>query len=281
MKLLAITRLLRPRQWVKNLLLFFPPFLAGVLFREGVLLSGFLPFVSLCLASSCVYVCNDYLDRENDRHHPKKCRRPIAAGVIGFPGVLTIVSVLLLVLVPLVLAQPAREQIFIFGYLLLSLLYVAKLRDMPVVDMFCIAALFLLRLEYGGAIFAVTVSTWLFLSVLFLALFLSAGKRLNEQVELAAGANEHRQSLAGYPDGFLEGTMYLTGAAVLVTYAMYCVPRTELVYTVPLCCFGLFRLLLRTQSGQGGDPTDALFKDRWLFAVGLLWVLTVGFSIYR
>ncbi|OGR32582.1 MAG: phosphoribose diphosphate--decaprenyl-phosphate phosphoribosyltransferase, partial [Desulfuromonadales bacterium GWD2_61_12] len=213
MNVLAFVRLLRPGQWVKNLLIFFPPFLAGALFHAGVLASGFVPFVTLCLASSCVYVCNDYLDRGQDRLHPRKCQRPVATGEIGLRGVMVIVSFLVLLLIPLALTQSSAEQAFLLGYLLLSLLYAFKLRNVPLVDIFCIAALFLLRLEYGGVVFAVTVSAWLFLSVLFLALFLSAGKRLHERIELATGAPAHRGSLAGYPDGFLDGIMFLTGAA--------------------------------------------------------------------
>lgn len=281
MNAIAVIRLLRPGQWVKNLLLFFPPFLAGALFRDGTLAAGLLPFITISLAASCVYVCNDYLDRDHDRHHPRKCHRPVAAGKIGFRGILTIVSVLLTLVIVLSLRQPVAERWFLAAYLMLSLLYVAKLRNEPLVDIFCIAVLFLLRLEYGGVIFNVMISSWLFLSVLFIALFLSAGKRLNERMELADGAVAHRASLKVYPEGFLAGTMYMTGAAALVTYAMYCVPRPVLVYTVPLCCFGLFRLLLRTQSGKGGDPTESLFKDGWLFAVGFLWVAMVGWCIYR
>ncbi len=274
-------RLLRPGQWVKNILLFFPPFLAGTLFRDGVLASGLLPFMSLSLASSCVYVCNDYLDREQDRLHPRKCHRPVAAGKIGFRGVSAIIAVLLILVLTLSLQQPVAERWFLAAYLVLSLLYAVKLRNEPLVDIFCIALLFLLRLEYGGTVFGITISSWLFLTVLFLALFLSAGKRLNEHIELASGAVAQRVSLRGYPEGFLAGTMNMTGAAVLVTYSMYCIPRPVLIYSVPLCCFGLFRLLLRTQSGKGGDPTESLFKDGWLFAVGLLWVLMVGWVIYR
>lgn len=276
-----VIRLIRPWQWVKNLLLFFPPFLAGTLFREGVLVSGLLPFMTLSLASSCVYVCNDYIDREYDRLHPRKRHRPVASGKIGLRGVSALVVVMLTVLIALSTRQPDSERLFLAAYLILSLFYALKLRNEPLVDVFCIAVLFLLRLEYGGVIFNVTISSWLFLSVLFLALFLSAGKRLNEVVELASGAVSHRVSLRGYPEGFLAGTMQMTGAAALVTYSMYCVPRPVLVYTVPLCCFGLFRLLLRTQSGRGGDPTESLFKDGWLFSVGLLWVLMVGWCIYR
>ena len=281
MNLMVVVRMLRPGQWVKNALLFFPPFLAGSFFKQETLIAGLLPFMTLCLASSCVYVCNDYLDREQDRFHPGKSRRPVAAGEIGLRGVIGIISGILLFLIPLALTQPLTEQAFLLGYLFLSLLYVLKLRNQPLIDMFCIAALFLLRLNYGGVIFAVSVSSWLFLTVLFLSLFLSAGKRLNECIELASMATVHRRSLEGYPDGFLAGTMSLTGAAVLVTYAVYCVSRPLLVYTVPLCCFGLFRILLRTQAGKGGDPTESLFKDGWLFFVGLIWVVVVGLSIYR
>jgi 4-hydroxybenzoate polyprenyltransferase len=154
------------------------------------------------------------------------------------------------------------------------------LKHYPILDIFCIAAGFLLRLQAGGETFAVTISDWLFLSVFLLALFLGTGKRLSEKNMLGDKAVIHRKSLLAYPAGFLEGVMYLTGGSVLVTYTMYVITRHSLVYTVPLCCFGLLRYMLRVQQGLSGDPTDSLIKDLPLFSVGLLWVIMIGLGIY-
>ena len=135
-------------------------------------------------------------------------------------------------------------------------------------------------MEAGGAVFGIVISDWLFLSVFLLAVFLATGKRLGEKQSLGADAGGHRKSLLGYPDGFLQGTMYMTGGAVLVTYTQYVIARHGMIYTVPLCCFGLLRFIMRVQSGQGGDPTESLLKDGTLFIVGLLWAVLIGWGVY-
>jgi 4-hydroxybenzoate polyprenyltransferase len=277
---LTIIQLLRPHQWLKNLILFFPPFLGGVLLQPGMLQKGALPFLSFCLASSFTYILNDILDRDRDRLHPHKRQRAIASGVITVPVALGI-SVLLLV-PALALAWSVSLLFFEYLalYLLVSAAYSHFLKDQPVFDIFCIASGFVLRLLAGGEAFGVVVSDWLFLSVLLLALFLSAGKRLGEQQLLGEEAGEHRQSLGRYPPGTLEAMMLISGAAVLVTYTLYVIAKHKLVYTVPLCCFGLFRYLLVVKAGGSGDPTLSLLKDPVLFVVGLVWALMVGVGVY-
>jgi len=168
------------------------------------------------------------------------------------------------------------------AYFTISLAYSAKLKNIVLVDIFCISAGFLLRLQAGGAAFNVAISEWLFLSVFLLSVFLSTGKRFAEKKHLGDTANHHRKALAAYPKGFLEGTMYMTGGSVLVTYTMYVISRHSawLLYSVPLCCFGLLRYILRVQSGKGGDPTESLTRDVPLLIVGVLWVCMVGWGIY-
>jgi 4-hydroxybenzoate polyprenyltransferase len=273
--------LLRPSQWLKNLMLFFPPFLAGQILLQGVASHGAIPFGAFCLVSSAGYILNDLLDRNRDAHHPKKRLRPIPSGVVSMSGA-GIYSVFLL-LSGLALAglTSSRFLLLVAGYAAISTTYSLLFKTMPVVDLFCIAAGFLIRLQAGGELFHVPISPWLFLTVFLLAVFLSTGKRLSELRSMGKMAGEHRTSLAFYPPGFLDGTMYMTGAAVLVTYAMYALNKQTLIYSVPLCLFGLLRYILRVSSGQGGDPTESLLKDRILFVVGLLWVLMVIWSIYR
>jgi hypothetical protein len=147
--------------------------------------------------------------------------------------------------------------------------------------LFCVVSGFLLRLLAGGAAFGVLISDWLFLSVFLLALYLVAGKRYGEIRNVTGQSPELiRPVLGKYPDGFLLGCMYISGASVLVTYTMYVLDHAMLVYTVPLCCFGLLSYLLRVLSGKGGDPTRALLKDPALFFVGGIWLLLVGWGIY-
>jgi decaprenyl-phosphate phosphoribosyltransferase len=276
----AHVRLLRPHQWLKNLLLYFPPFLGGVLFQPGMFQRGMIPFASFCCASSAAYVFNDLRDREKDALHSKKKNRPLASGAVSSRSAGLLILLLLLLSTASALLVSVHFLFFVLLYLLLSLSYSSKLKEFALIDIFCISAGFLLRLEAGGAAFGLEISEWLFLSVFLLALFLSTGKRLHEKSMMGESSGSHRTALDAYPEGFLEGTMYLTGGAVLVTYTMYVINRHSLVYTVPLCCFGLLRFMLRVKSGEGGDPTESLLHDRQLFVVGLAWTLMMGWAIY-
>jgi decaprenyl-phosphate phosphoribosyltransferase len=273
-------RLLRPRQWLKNLMLFFPPFLGGMLLDLRSLGAGLVPFVSFCLASSSTYIFNDLFDADRDVHHPKKRNRPIPSGAID-PHIASIIGVLLGVS-GCVLAWRVSLLFFVVlcFYICNSLAYTLKLKSLPLFDLFSISAGFLLRLLAGGEAFGVPISDWLFLSVFLLSLFLSTGKRLSEKIALGDDAAEHRQSLSSYSEIYLQGAMFMTGAVVLVTYTMYVISRNTLIYTVPLCAFGLMRHVLRIESGKSGDPTESLLRDGPLFAVSLLWVVMVGLGIY-
>lgn len=280
--ILRYLALFRLTQWLKNLMLFFPPFLAGQMFDPGMLKKGIIPFFSFCLVSSAGYIVNDLLDREQDQRHPLKRFRHLASGLISIRTA-AVFSVLLFV-VGVALATVSASPAFVallLGYASVLVAYSLYLKQKAIVDLFSIAAGFLIRLQAGGELFAVPISPWLFLSVLLLSLFLSAGKRIDEVQILGDGAGGHRNSLAAYPPGFLIGTLYLTASAVLVTYSMYVLQHPALIYSVPLCLFGLLRYIFRVSSGKGGDPTESLLKDRVLLAVALIWVLMVYWSIYR
>jgi decaprenyl-phosphate phosphoribosyltransferase len=279
-KITSCIKLLRPTQWLKNLMLFFPPFMGGELLQHGIIQKGIMPFFSFCLASSATYIFNDIVDREKDLHHPKKKHRPIPAGKVSL--IVAYVTAIVLIVAALFLGFYVSSifLVILLTYLAISVSYTLKLKQLPIIDLFCISAGFILRLQAGGAIFAINITEWLFLSVFLLSLFLSTGKRLCEKYSMGDDAGNHRKSLLAYPPDFLDGTLYMTGGTVLVTYTMYAITRHSLLYTVPLCCFGLLRYILRVKSGFGGDPTESLLKDAPLFAVGLLWVIMVGWGTY-
>lgn len=280
--LIQLFALLRVRQWLKNLMLFFPLFLAGTLLPPVLALHMLVPFGAFCLASSGTYIINDVFDRDNDRHHQNKRTRPIASGKISVVAALLFATVLLTCSVLLAWNIYGTFFVFMMAYVAVSIAYSAKLKDIVLVDIFCISAGFLLRLQAGGAAFNVAISEWLFLSVFLLSVFLSTGKRFAEKQHLGDVAHHHRKALVAYPKGFLEGAMYMTGGSVLVTYTMYVISRQSpwLLYSVPLCCFGLLRYILRVQSGMGGDPTESLTRDVPLLIVGVIWVSMVGWGIY-
>ena len=270
----------RLHQWLKNLLLFFPPFLGGKLFLPGIWQKGLLPFLAFSLAASATYVINDLRDREGDRNHPQKKERPLAKGTISKSFALTSAVILLIGALALGFLVSPRFLLWLGAYLALSFAYSFGLKNQPIFDIFCIAMGFVFRVFAGGVAFQVKVSDWLFLSVLLLSLFLSCGKRLSEQYLLGSESADHRKALQGYPEGALEGFMFISGAAVLVTYTLYVITMHRLIYTVPLCCFGLFRYVLVVQQGRSGDPTESLLKDPVMFLTGLAWVIMVALSIY-
>ncbi len=272
--------ILRPAQWLKNLMLFFPSFLGGELLAPGIFSKGLIPFVSFCLASSSAYVLNDILDRERDKSHPRKSKRPLPSGGVSLAEATTLNIFLLFAAVFLAVNVSSVFVAILVAYLLVSVSYSFYLKNLPIVDLFCVSTGFLFRLQAGGEAFGVQISAWLFLSVFILAIFLSTGKRLYEKNALGENAVNHRRSLESYPPGFLDGTMYMTGGAVLVTYTLYVIEHHVLIYTVPLCCFGLMRYIMRVKSGLGGDPTESLIRDVPLFVVGLLWAFMVGWGIY-
>jgi decaprenyl-phosphate phosphoribosyltransferase len=273
--------MLRPRQWIKNLIIFFPPFLGGSLFSSAFIpATGTLSFISFCCVSSALYVFNDLNDVKRDALHPVKRLRPLPSGAVS-NRLATVIGISLGSL-GFVLAVLAVKTLipYLLLYGAVVFIYSKWFKNFPVVDLFCISCGFIIRLLAGGAIFNVEISEWLFLSVFFLSLFLSAGKRLSEQNLLGADAADHRRSLFGYSDGTLDAILQISAATVLVTYTMYTLVHPQLVYTVPLCAFGLFRYVLRVKNGNSGDPTESILKDLPLLCVSVLWALFVGWTIY-
>ncbi len=280
MTILPMIRLLRPQQWLKNLMLFFPPFLGGALLLPGAWMRGVVPFIAFCCASSSLYLFNDIMDIPLDRAHPTKRRRPLPSGAVSLLAAGVLSLLLLLTAVRLASTVTAPFLLLLLAYLAVSWSYTLWLRAFPLFDIFCIASGFLLRLQAGGEAFGIVVSQWLFLTVFLLAIFLCTGKRLGEKNLLGSHAGAHRKSLDAYPEGFLDGAMYMTGGAVLVTYTLYVIQHHRLIYTVPLCCFGLLRYILRVKMGKEGDPTASLLKDPILFLVGSCWVVATGWGLY-
>lgn len=283
MKIIPFIRLVRPVQWLKNLMLLFPPFLGGVLFlQQGMFSLALIPFASFCFASSASYILNDLADCNVDKEHPFKKHRPLPSGEVTVGHALVLAGILLAVALLLSFSVSGRFLTFLLGYLAVSALYSFSLKNYPLIDLFCISSGFILRLLAGGEAFGVIISEWLFLTVFLLALFLSTGKRYSEKKSLGSFAGLHRKALSSYPEGFLAGLLFMTGSAVLVTYTMYVISRHSslLLYSVPLCYFGLLRYILRVQSGRGGDPTESLTRDIPLLIVGVTWVVLVGWGIY-
>ncbi|MDO8685023.1 MAG: decaprenyl-phosphate phosphoribosyltransferase [Armatimonadota bacterium] len=283
--LLNIIRCIRPKQWTKNLLVF-----AGLLFTlnsrhpASDVLKVVLAFVIFCLLSGSVYLVNDVLDAEKDRKHPKKRYRPIACGKVS-PRV----AVFLAVALGAVSLAAAFRLDFFFGlvtvaYLLLSTSYSFVLKHLVIVDVFSIAAGFVLRAAAGALVIHVTISEWLLLCTTLLALFMGLAKRRNELVTLDNNAGEHRKILEEYSPALLDQMINVTAACTIVAYMFYTfLSRTGegshryMMMTIPFVIYGLFRYLYLVHSKNlGGSPESVVIEDKPLLVNIILWMVTVA-----
>jgi 4-hydroxybenzoate polyprenyltransferase len=281
---------LRPGQWTKNLLVFAALIFGQKLFDPVAVSRALAAFVVFCALSGAVYLVNDVSDREADRRHPLKSRRPIAAGQITTAAALAwAVALSAVALAAAAWLQPALAGVAI-GYLLLHALYTRALKHLVILDVLAIAIGFVLRAVAGGVTIDVPISDWLLVCTILLALFLALGKRRAEITLLADSATGHRRILEEYSPYLLDQMIGVVTASTLVAYMIYCLsPETTqhfgthgLVLTIPFPIYGIFRYLyLVHRKDGGGSPADMLLTDRPLLTCVALWGLAVIAIVYQ
>ena len=279
---------MRPRQWIKNGLLFIPLIFDKQLTNWPALARVVMGFVLFCILSSLVYIINDLMDIEADRNHPLKRLRPIASGRLKVSTARLAAVVLALVFfVPAIWLSPEFALIGLV-YLVLNLAYSAWLKHTPILDVMILASFYVLRVGAGVVLINVhQFSPWLYLFTTFLALFLGIGKRRAELYLLEDEANSHRKSLEGYSLSLLDQLILIVSSSAVITYSLYTFSAPNLpanhamMLTIPFVIYGIFRYLYLVHMEQsGGEPEEVLFKDRPLQASILLWGLSVLFIYY-
>lgn len=291
---LPLIAAMRPHQWVKNVFVLAALVFAWgergeSLFEGSTVLRVAFAFGAFCFCASTIYLVNDIFDVESDRKHPEKCKRPIAAGTLSVP--MASAAAVVSVIVGLTCAwRSDPEGLAVLGsvvaYLVINSLYSWRLKHVVLLDVFCIAAGFLLRVMAGGYAVGTGVSHWLLLCTMFLSLFLALCKRQAEIDLLGEDRGEHRRILLEYTPEFLGQATSTLAACAILSYAMYTVADETrdkfgeehgLWWTVPFVVFGLFRytLLVKTQRG-GGSPTKVLLGGDLVFVGNaVLWLATV------
>lgn len=274
-----IIQLMRPKQWVKNVFVF-PPLLFSSAFLElaavGQALTVFFVF---CVAASSSYILNDIKDIEADRKHPTKSRsRPLASGSVSKAAAIRLMVALYAVLVVFAFIEP-KVMAVIAAYILLNWAYSFHLKNQPVIDIFTIAIGFVLRVYAGAVAIDVPVSGWMFVTTLCLALYLATIKR---RQELLHSGNQSRGVLKKYTLNLIDRYAEMSATGALLFYSMFVVStKPELVMSIPLVLYGLFRYWYIVDIMKGGEsPTDVLLKDVQLIVVLALWTISCAISLW-
>lgn len=278
---------MRPKQWVKNVLVLTAPLAAGRVFEIDVLSATLLAMVAFIGVSSAIYLLNDIHDIEADRQHPKKRFRPIPAGELSIPlawllGFVTGAGGIALgfwVSVPL--------GITLASYMAIQFLYSYFLKDFPVVDLAVVASGFLLRAVAGGVATGIPLSQWFLLVASFGSLFMVAGKRYSEMRHLGPEAGT-RKSLASYTESYLKFVWELAAVAVVMSYSLWAFEQRTGADGQPLWSaisifpftLAMLQYAFRIDRGEGGAPEDVVLHDRVLLALGLTWLVTIGLAVF-
>ncbi|MFZ5807849.1 MAG: decaprenyl-phosphate phosphoribosyltransferase [Chloroflexota bacterium] len=286
----ALIKTMRPRQWVKNAFIF-----AALVFDRqlnpahlNAILNTLAGFLVFCILSGLVYLINDIADVEADRKHPQKRHRPIASGKLPLPFAVGASIVLPLLIFPLSYALSPRFTLVGLAYFALNLAYSKWLKHLPILDVFAIAAGFVLRVGAGVVLIQVArFSPWLYVVTTLVSLYIGFGKRRAELALLADDAYNHRRVLDGYTIPLLDQLITIVSSATIIAYSLYTFSAPNLpdnhvmMLTIPFVIYGIFRYLYLIQIKHGGGaPEDMLLSDRPLQATILLWGIAVVLIFY-
>lgn len=280
---------MRPKQWIKNTVVFAALIFSQHLLNPSYLLKSFITFSIFCILSGSVYLINDIMDIEEDRFHPDKKRRPMASGKLKVTT--AFIAAVAMATCSLVVSYYLD---LIFGmitsvYFISNLAYSRYLKSIVIIDVMVIALGFVLRAVGGGIVIHVEISAWLIICTTLLALFLGFGKRRHELILMEENAKNHRQILSEYSPYFLDQMISVLTASTVVAYALYTMSpevqaklhTTHLNLTIPFVLYGIFRYLyLIHQKKSGGNPTSVLFNDKPLLINIVLWMITVCIILY-
>ncbi|MFZ1411384.1 MAG: decaprenyl-phosphate phosphoribosyltransferase [Micropruina sp.] len=283
----AWLRAMRPKQWVKNVLVLAAPVAAGRLFEPQVLINSLWAFVSFSLVSASIYLINDIRDVEADRLHPKKRLRPIAAGELG-AAVANVLAVVCLAgalalgwwVSPLLALTLATYWVLQVGYSLF-------LKHQPIIDLAMVSSGFLLRAVAGGVASQIELSQWFLLVASFGSLFMVAGKRYSEMKELGADSGT-RQSLERYSLSYLRFVWAISCSIVIMSYSLWAFEHRALepwgiawtAISIAPFTLALLRYAMDIDAGNAGEPEDVVLNDRVLQTLAVLWMVPLGIAVF-
>lgn len=280
-------KLMRIHHYVKNLLVFAALVCSGRLFNFEKLAAGITAFAAFCLVSSVVYIINDICDREKDRKHPTKCKRPIAAGTVSVRNAWILTAALLSgAVVCNGFSFHISSTLLLVLYLILNLGYSFGMKNIPIVDVTILVTGFLIRIMYGAIVTGISISNWLYLTVIALAFYFALGKRRNELRQ--TGDGETRPVLKAYPLRFLDMNMSMCLTLANVFYALWSIDEQttsfyqndHLIFTVPIVLLIAMKYSLDIEGDSDGDPVEVLLHDKLLLALVVLYLAVMLMILY-
>ena len=287
-----LIRLIRPKQWIKNLIVLLPVFFGGALLHPSAIYAGLITALSFSFAASSIYCLNDIIDIEDDKHHPIKCNRPLASGAISIPQGYTLMVLMLILSMAstfLLYDHQLETAGVIAFYWLLNIGYCLKLKQYAIIDVCIVAFGFVLRVLAGGVSTSIHLSKWIVLMTFLLMLFLSFAKRRDDVVRMNETGHAPRQNTIRYNLTFINQAITITSSVTLVCYIMYTVSpetiqnfHTDYLYlTSVFFLVGLLRYIqIAVVDKKSGDPTKVILRDRFTQLIVLAFGLAFLFIIY-
>lgn len=278
---------MRVHHYVKNLLVFAALACSGQFFDIKKLTDGVFAFIAFCALSSVVYIANDIRDRDKDRAHPTKCKRPIAAGTVSVKNACILAVALIIVSVVCnLLAFNLWATLLLTLYLILNLAYSFGLKNIPIVDITILVAGFLIRILYGAIVTNITISSWLYLTVIAISFYFALGKRRGEIKTVGDG--ETRKVLRAYPINFLDKNMGMCLTLANVFYALWSMDdktraaynNDYLIFTVPIVLLITMKYSMDVEGDSDGDPVEVLLHDKILMFLCALYLAVMFIILY-
>ncbi len=284
-----ILKLIRPHQYVKNLFIFMPLFFAGQITNIELLGNAILAFAAFSLSASAIYILNDYQDIEDDRLHPKKKNRPLAAGTVSTKFAIFLMVILLLVGLSAMASLSWQAVAIVFIYIILNVAYSLQLKHIAIIDVTIISIGFVLRLFVGAATTGTSLSMWIVITTFLLAMFIALAKRRDDVVIFLDTGKKMRKVVDGYNLQLIDGAMTIMASVVVVAYILYTTSLTvvqrmhsEYLYLTALfVILGILRYLQITLvEKNSGSPSLVVLKDRSMQVIILAWITSFIWIIY-
>ncbi len=280
-------KLMRVHHYIKNLLIFSTLLFSGQFFIKDKFISCLIGFISFCLMSSVVYIINDIKDKEKDSIHPTKCNRPIASGKVSVKNAIILMIIIFIIsLICNFYIFNIYSTILLLFYFVLNVAYSFGLKNIAIVDISILVLGFVIRVLYGSLITSITISNWLYLTVIAISFFFALGKRRNELLKISTF--QTRNVLKSYPKEFLDKSMYMCLGLANVFYALWSMDRTTitpysssyLILTVPIILLITLKYSMNIEGVSDGDPVEVLVHDKILILLCFIYILLMFFIIY-